>query len=580
MLPHLNFNSYPRTDPITSTFIKVNTNYNVRESTKWAILSSVIETDYDKVSIKKRMNYVNSIAAYHSYMGGYCRVIGEYNTFKVWYQSYKEAKKSGKLENVFKKKVYSATLPYIESLDSAFPGFIHECYRYSTGVLGTDAKLDTLLHCMEEYAKVKYQYCHIRRSLKLSAYHFRHFFQFFEGKFSSHTTKPRLNDVHVKARLRWALKWKEWLRLPQHHRHCVFLDEKWFYITSKRRKLRKLPPHPLTETIEDAFVPQPKTLSRRYPLKVMFQGVISRPYPEYNFDGCIMLKRCSKKKLTKRLAFNQGFADSYHITNLLKNGDWKVTCGSIDSCTLISETIDIIHESYGLDGTVSDSLCFSYESTTNSNKKKIVRILQDDKNKYLLKNRKVREPGGADRLLTLMDLVLYIHVPRGTEVEEDITCDSSFMMESIHEIGSAIRSSMYWIPESTNIILFMDNAGGHGKETIKDEYVLILKSKYKVIVEWQVPNSPETNLLDLGFWATLQAIVERLHRLKRMSTEALSRTVRDAFEMIGSSKVENIYNRWEYVLELIIRGEGRNDLVESNRGLTKSLDVLPIISVY
>jgi hypothetical protein len=104
MLPHLNFNSYPRTDPITSTLIKVNTDYNVRESTKWAILSSVIETNYDKVSIKKRTKYVNSIAAYHSYMGGYCRVVGEYGTFKIWYQSYKEAKKSGKLENVFKKR--------------------------------------------------------------------------------------------------------------------------------------------------------------------------------------------------------------------------------------------------------------------------------------------------------------------------------------------------------------------------------------------------------------------------------------------------------------------------------------------
>jgi hypothetical protein len=291
-------------------------------------------------------------------------------------------------------------------------------------------------------------------------------------------------------------------------------------------------------------------------------------------------QKVQQEKKTKRLAFNQSFDDSYHITNLLKTGDWKITCGHIDSSSLISEVIDIIHDAYELDGAVSDNLCFSYVSTTNSNKRKVVRILQEDKNKYLLKNRKVREDGGADRLLTLADLVLYIHVPKDTEVEEDITCDSSFMMESVHEIGASIRSSMFWIPQSKNIILFMDNAGGHGKDVIKDEYVLILKNKYNVTVEWQVPNSPETNLLDLGFWATLQAIVERLHRLKRMSPDALSRTVRDAFDMMDCSKVNNIYNRWGTVLDLIIRGDGSNDLVERNRGLTKPLDLLPILSMY
>jgi hypothetical protein len=580
MLPYLNFNEYPRKDPVLLTTINTHTGYRVRESTKWAILSSILETDYNSVSLRQKQKYVNCIAAYHSYMGGYNRVVGEFGTFRSWYRDYKDAKKRGKLEDVFKKKDYISNPPYMEKLEYTFPGFIHECYRYSTSVLGPDAKLDTLLHCMQEYAKAKYPNCNIRRNLTLTKYHFRQFFHFFHGKFKSHVTKPRLTDVHIDARLHWALKWKEWLRLPKHHRHCVWLDEKWFYISTRRRKIRHLPHHPLTETPEDAFVAQPKTLSRRYPVKVMFQGIATRPYPEYDFNGCIMLKRCSEKKLTKRLAFNQRFSDSYHMTNLLKNGDWKYACDSIDSSTLISEVVDLIHETYELDGVVSDSLCFSFISSTSSDKKKVVRILQDDRNRYLIKDRKVREIGGAERLLTLSDLQLYIHVPKDTEVEEDITCDSSFMMNSIHEIGSSIRASMFWVPQSVHIILFMDNAGGHGKENIKDQYVLILEEKYKIIVEWQVPNSPETNLLDLGFWATLQAIVERLHRLKRMDTEALSRTVRDAFEQMDATKIDNIYNRWEYVLDLIIRGGGSNDLVERNRGLTKSLDVLPVLQVY
>ncbi len=66
--------------------------------------------------------------------------------------------------------------------------------------------------------------------------------------------------------------------------------------------------------------------------------------------------------------------------------------------------------------------------------------------------------------------------------------------------------------------------------------------------------------------------------MKRMDAEALSHTVHEAFQMIDLDKIERIYKRWEYVLDLIIKGEGTNDLVEMNRGLTKSLDVLPSVS--
>jgi hypothetical protein len=171
--------------------------------------------------------------------------------------------------------------------------------------------------------------------------------------------------------------------------------------------------------------------------------------------------------------------------------------------------------------------------------------------------------------------------PKGLEVERDTTCDSNFMFESIHDMGSSIRSSMHWLEKNTQpIILFMDNAGGHGTNDAEIEYVRILKEQYNIIVEWQVPNSPETNLLDLGFWATHQALVERTHRLKRMEADALSRLVRDVFHSIGGDKILHIYKRLEYVLELIIRGEGTNELVEMNRGLTKSLADLPDVARY
>ena len=46
----------------------------------------------------------------------------------------------------------------------------------------------------------------------------------------------------------------------------------------------------------------------------------------------------------------------------------------------------------------------------------------------------------------------------------------------------------------------MDNVGGHGTTKVKKEYVSTFQEKFNTIIFWQMPNSPETNLLDLGMW--------------------------------------------------------------------------------
>ena len=96
-------------------------------------------------------------------------------------------------------------------------------------------------------------------------------------------------------------------------------------------------------------------------------------------------------------------------------------------------------------------------------------------------------------------MTLHVELESGVQVEKDITCDSQFMMDSIFEIGTAIQSSFHWVPQDVPIYLYMDNAGGHGINEIKKQYVRTLKLKFNIIVEWQVLNLPEANLLDLGF---------------------------------------------------------------------------------
>ena len=94
-----------------------------------------------------------------------------------------------------------------------------------------------------------------------------------------------------------------------------------------------------------------------------------------------------------------------------------------------------------------------------------------------------------------------------------------------------------------------------------------------MILTWQVPNSPEIYMLDLGAWMTIQSVVEELHRQRLMNENALADTVMQAFEEFdGHTKLAVIAARWELVLDLIIEGKGGNDLVKTKRGtLTKTL---------
>jgi hypothetical protein len=158
------------------------------------------------------------------------------------------------------------------------------------------------------------------------------------------------------------------------------------------------------------------------------------------------------------------------------------------------------------------------------------------------------------------------------------------MLDNIHEIGQSIRNKMEYVPVWEPIHLFIDNAGGHGTIEGKEKYRKILLDDYNVVLNWQVPQSPETNMLDLGAWMSLQHVVETLHRNRVMNESALAETVLEAFDKFdGYQKLGAIARRWELVLDLILDDDGGNNLVETKRGmLTKPLigDVLPREDIY
>ena len=67
------------------------------------------------------------------------------------------------------------------------------------------------------------------------------------------------------------------------------------------------------------------------------------------------------------------------------------------------------------------------------------------------------------------------------------------------------------MPQEEPIYLVMDNAGGHGTVDAKVQYTEALQG-HNVTIVWQAPRSPETNMLDLGIWMSIQAIQEQINR--------------------------------------------------------------------
>jgi hypothetical protein len=156
------------------------------------------------------------------------------------------------------------------------------------------------------------------------------------------------------------------------------------------------------------------------------------------------------------------------------------------------------------------------------------------------------------------DLEPYIQMNPGDVVEEDVTCNSAFMLEKMPLLGQRIRQVYHWVPPDQTIYLQLDNAGGHGTNGAIAQYTSILHDQYNISVIHQPPRSPDTNALDLGLWRSLQAHVERANRDRIISTDSLAQSTRDGWDMIPSQTIKNVFNKLPDIWEKIIASGGQD----------------------
>jgi hypothetical protein len=140
------------------------------------------------------------------------------------------------------------------------------------------------------------------------------------------------------------------------------------------------------------------------------------------------------------------------------------------------------------------------------------------------------------------------------------------MLETMPTIGAQIHQQMPWIPMETSIYLIMDNAGGHGTIAARNEYTRRLRNEYNIVIKFQPPCSPEVNALDLGIMMSLQPAVKRRHRDRRRDTDALSKTVNEAWNDLPAETIQKVFDRIPLVHQLIVNSGGNSVNVEEMRG--------------
>ena len=116
-------------------------------------------------------------------------------------------------------------------------------------------------------------------------------------------------------------------------------------------------------------------------------------------------------------------------------------------------------------------------------------------------------------------------------------------MHDQYHIGMDLLSNWQLHHDLTTIYLWIDNAGGHGKKDVIAKYKRILKHEFNIEIEWQIANSPELNMLDLGVWMAIQSLVERAMRGKVIHEDIVSDIVEDSFYALDDEVLTKVFER-------------------------------------
>ncbi|KAF0701894.1 hypothetical protein AaE_016257 [Aphanomyces astaci] len=143
--------------------------------------------------------------------------------------------------------------------------------------------------------------------------------------------------------------------------------------------------------------------------------------------------------------------------------------------------------------------------------------------------------------------------PAGTMVTKLVNVDAAVYRDFvINKVVPAIKASF---PSTTKCVLLQhDNATPHGSIT---DAVLesVSTDGWTFKMRKQPPNSPDLNVLDLGFFASIQSL-----QYKKMSrtVDDVVRNTMEAFDELTYDKLESVFLTFQAVMRLVLEHSGDN----------------------
>ncbi|ETV89837.1 hypothetical protein H310_15325 [Aphanomyces invadans] len=105
------------------------------------------------------------------------------------------------------------------------------------------------------------------------------------------------------------------------------------------------------------------------------------------------------------------------------------------------------------------------------------------------------------------------------------------------------------------VVLQHDNATPHGSIT-DDVLESVSTDGWSFVIRRQQPNSPDLNVLDLGFFASIQSLQ---YKEESRSVDDVIRSTLAAFEMLSYEKLEDVFLTLQAVMRLILELDGGNN---------------------
>ena len=245
--------------------------------------------DNPALPIREKTRIASAAGKLISYDYGFSKPIGHYSVCR-WCKTLATRVESGTTRPL--DTAHHGTQGLADKIEEDHPGYLHELYRYATSTIGLKATFDELTQTMNEKSHSPNE---SRPELTLHPKQVYRWWRKNNGSEKSPFEQPRLTTKHMADRVSWIETWGDSfldILFP-----VCYLDEKWFYTTTRRKKLKHLPRHK-NEPIGVDVLKRPKCRSRRFRIKIMYLGVVGRPRTVNGrkFNGRILMERIGRTK--------------------------------------------------------------------------------------------------------------------------------------------------------------------------------------------------------------------------------------------------------------------------------------------